>query len=45
MARYFERWRRFDAQRQALMQAALTQLAAAPGLSKETTEVVTKALA
>ena len=45
MARHFERWKRFEPQRQALMKGALEQVAAAPGLSKETAEVVTKALA
>jgi aminopeptidase N len=44
ITRNFERWKRFDAQRQQLMQAALQRLMAIPGLSKETTEVVTKAL-
>ena len=44
MARYFERWKRFDAGRQGLMKAALEQLRALPALSRETAEVVTKAL-
>jgi len=44
MARNFERWKRFDAHRQQLMQTVLEELAALPGLSKETSEVVTKAL-
>src|SRR5262249_8726667 len=45
MARTFERWKRFEPKRQALMRAALQQVAAAAGLSKETAEVVSKALA
>jgi aminopeptidase N len=45
MVRYFERYRRFEPARQALMRAALEQIAATPGLSKETAEVVGKALA
>jgi len=45
MARNFERWKRFEPKRQALMKAALAQVASAPGLSKETAEVVSKALA
>jgi aminopeptidase N len=44
MARYFERWKRFDIGRQRLMQAALEQLRALPALSRETAEVVVKAL-
>ena len=45
MARNFERWKRFEPKRQALMKAALEQVAAVHGLSKETAEVTTKALA
>jgi aminopeptidase N len=44
MARNFERWKRFEPKRQALMKTALEQMAAAQGLSKESAEVVTKAL-
>jgi len=44
MARNFERWKRFEPKRQALMKAALEQIAAVHGLSQETAEVVTKAL-
>jgi aminopeptidase N len=44
MARYFERWKRFDQGRQRLMKAALEHLRALPALSRETAEVVTKAL-
>ena len=45
MARNFERWKRFEPKRQGLMKAVLEQVAAVRGLSKETAEVVTKALA
>src|SRR5262249_9935673 len=41
MARNFERWKRFEPKRQALMKQALGQVATARGLSKETAEVVT----
>jgi aminopeptidase N len=44
MARNFERWKRFEPKRQALMKAGLEQVAAIRGLSKETAEVVGKAL-
>jgi aminopeptidase N len=44
MARNFERWKRFEPKRRALMKAALEQVAADHRLSKETEEVVTKAL-
>jgi aminopeptidase N len=43
--RNFERFRRFEPGRQALMRAVLQKIAATPGLSKETGEVVGKALA
>ena len=43
-ARNFERWKRFEPKRRALMKAALKQIAADHRLSKETAEVVTKAL-
>ena len=43
-ARNFERWKRFEPKRRALMKAALEQIAADHRLSKETAEVVTKAL-
>jgi aminopeptidase N len=45
MARNFDRWKRFDSARQKLMTSVLTKLSARPGLSKETSEVVSKALA
>jgi aminopeptidase N len=44
MARNFERWKRFEPKRQALMKTALEQVAAVQGLSRETAEVVTKTL-
>jgi aminopeptidase N len=45
MVRNFERYKRFEPGRRALMRAALEQIAATAGLSKETGEVVGKALA
>jgi len=45
VARNFERYKRFEPKRQALMRAALQRVAATPGLSKEAAEVVGKALA
>ncbi|AMO24519.1 aminopeptidase N [Ramlibacter solisilvae] len=45
MVRNFERYRRFEPGRQALMRAALERIATTPGLSKESSEVVGKALA
>jgi aminopeptidase N len=44
IARNFERWKRFEPKRQGLMKAALEQVAMVHDLSKETTEIVTKAL-
>jgi aminopeptidase N len=44
MVRNFERWRRFDRGRQALMKAALERVAAVEGLSKEAAEVVARIL-
>jgi aminopeptidase N len=41
----FELWKRFSEPRRGLMQAELQRLAAAPGLSPDTTEIVTRALA
>ena len=43
--RNFERYKRFEPGRQALMRVALEQIAKRPGLSRETAEVVGKALA
>jgi aminopeptidase N len=39
------RWKRFDAARQAKMKAALERIMAAPGLSRDVYELVTKSLA
>ena len=44
MARNFERWKRFEPKRKAQMKATLEQVAAIRELSKETSEVVIKAL-
>ena len=45
MVRNFERYKRFEPQRRALMRASLEKVASTPGLSKDTVEVVGKALA
>ncbi|HEX5650421.1 MAG TPA: aminopeptidase N, partial [Steroidobacteraceae bacterium] len=45
MARGFDRWRKFDAGRQALARAQLERLRDAQGLSRDVAEIVTKALA
>jgi aminopeptidase N len=45
MVRNFERYKRYEPARRALMRAALEKIAATAGLSEETGEVVTKALA
>jgi aminopeptidase N len=45
MVRNFERFRRYEPGRRALMRAALEKMAALPALSRETREVVGKALA
>jgi aminopeptidase N len=44
LARAFDRWRKFDAGRQAHARAALDRIRAAATLSKDVAEVVTKAL-
>jgi aminopeptidase N len=44
LTRNLERWKRFDANRQKLMTSVLQKLAGMRGLSKETAEVVSKAL-
>jgi aminopeptidase N len=44
MVRYFERWKRFEPKRRALMKSVLEQTMAIHGLSKETAEVVSKVL-
>ena len=45
LARAFDRWRKFDAGRQAHARKALERIRATDGLSKDVLEVVTKALA
>jgi aminopeptidase N len=45
LARAFDRWRRFDAGRRAHSRKALERILATTGLSKDTREVVSKALA
>jgi hypothetical protein len=45
MVRNFERFRRFEPGRRARMGAVLQQIVANPGLSRESREVVEKALA
>jgi aminopeptidase N len=44
IARSFDRWRKFDAGRRSQAQAALERIHGAAGLSKDTFEVVTRAL-
>ena len=44
MARNFERWKRFEPKRKELMKTALEAVSTVHGLSKETAEVVSKAL-
>ncbi|MEM1375062.1 MAG: aminopeptidase N C-terminal domain-containing protein, partial [Pseudomonadota bacterium] len=45
MTSAFSTWRRYDADRQGLMRAALERVAGKPGLSRDTTEMVTRLLA
>jgi aminopeptidase N len=45
LARSFDRWRKFDACRQVFARRALERILATPALSKDTREVVGKALA
>jgi aminopeptidase N len=45
MARGFDRWKKFDARRQAKARQELERIRATQGLSKDTFEVVTRALA
>jgi len=45
LARAFDRWKKFDAARQALARAQLERIRGTEGLSKDTLEVVTRALA
>ena len=44
MAAAFNRWKRYDEGRRAKMKAALEQISATPGLSRDTTEMVTRIL-
>jgi aminopeptidase N len=44
VARSLDRWRKFTPDRQRRMRAALTELARAPGLSRDVREIVTKSL-
>ena len=44
MARAFDRWKKFDAGRQAKARAALSRIRDAKGLSKDVAEIVVKAL-
>ena len=45
LARCFDRWRKFDAARQAHARAQLERIRDADGLSRDVAEIVTKALA
>ena len=45
LARCFDRWKRFDARRQAHSRKALESLRDHPGLSRDVSEIVTRALA
>ena len=45
MVAAFNRWRKYDSGRQALMRAELERILAAPGLSRDVREIVAKALA
>jgi aminopeptidase N len=45
MARAFDRWRKFDAGRQQHARTALERIRATDGLSKDSFEVVSRALA
>ena len=45
LARCFDRWRRFDAVRQAHARQALARIEAHPGLSRDVAEIVGRALA
>ncbi len=45
LARSFDRWRKFDAERQRHAQAALERIRQHPGLSRDVLEVVTRSLA
>jgi aminopeptidase N len=45
LARAMDRWRKFDPERQTRAQAVLERIGAHPGLSRDVTEVVSRALA
>jgi aminopeptidase N len=45
IARAFDRWKKFDAGRQARARSVLERMKAAPGLSRDTAEIVLRALA
>ena len=40
----FETWKRYDADRQEMIKAELDRIKATPGLSRDTTEMVTRVL-
>jgi len=44
VARSFDRWKRFDAGRQAHARSALERILAGPNLSRDVSEIVTRAL-
>ena len=44
MCTAFQTWKRYDADRQSLMQAQLTRIAETPNLSRDTTEMVSRIL-
>ncbi|EBA12828.1 aminopeptidase N [Roseobacter sp. CCS2] len=44
MTTAFDTWKRYDADRQTKMRAALTRIAKTPGLSRDTEEIVTRIL-
>ena len=44
MCTAFETWRRYGSDRQALIRAQLARILALPGLSRDTTEMVTRIL-
>ena len=44
LARVMDRWKKFDPPRQALMRGTLEELANGPDLSRDVTEIITKAL-
>ncbi|KUJ79352.1 aminopeptidase N [Ruegeria profundi] len=44
MCSAFQTWKRYDAERQGLMQAQLTRIAETPNLSRDTTEMVSRIL-